>query len=115
MNKSFYIKKNQEFRRVYKAGASLADRFLVVYRIPNKQGINRFGFSISKKIGNAVVRNRIKRILKEICRLNNNHMKQGYDIVIIARNPAKNQSYQGLEKSLINLLKKINVFEGIKL
>lgn len=111
MKRIFSLKKNKDFRKVYNKGLSVADRLLVVYKIPNKISDNRFGYSISKKIGNAVVRNRTKRIFREICRLHNNKLIQGFDIVIIARNPVKEKNYQEIKKSMFKLFKKCNLLK----
>ncbi len=104
------LKKNRDFKRVYSRGKSYATYNLVFYSLPNSIEKNRVGFSISKKIGKAVVRNKIRRRLKEIIRLENN-LKQGYDMVFIARKPVVGLNYQGLKRDVQRLFKKANVYK----
>lgn len=101
------IKKNKEFRKVYNHGYSAADKNVVIYKIKNSSSTARFGYTVSKKIGKAVVRNKIRRRLKEICRLNIDKFDQGYDYIIIARIPAKRCSYWELQESVFKVLKKL--------
>ncbi|MBM7855828.1 ribonuclease P protein component [Desulfohalotomaculum tongense] len=101
------LKRNTEFRRVYKYGYSAADKYLVIYKLKSGSDLVRVGFTISKKLGKAVVRNKIKRKLKEICRLNVEKFDAGYDYVIIARIPARECTYKQLEYSVFNVLKKL--------
>lgn len=86
------IKKKQDFKRVYGRKKSAANPLFVVYAAKNELGENRLGLSVSKKVGNAVVRNRIKRLVKEACRLTfvqaSDTNSEGYDLVVIARSPA---------------------------
>ncbi len=100
------LTKNKEFREVYGKGKSIPERLIVLYYKPNDLGFNRFGFSVGKKVGKAVVRNRIKRMLREICRLNLENVKKGYDYVIIARPRIVKENYFTIEKSFFKLLKK---------
>lgn len=111
MKKSTYIKKNSDFKKVYSKGSSVADWLTVVYKFPNKLNETRFGFSVSKKIGNAVIRNKVKRTFREICRINNENILKGFDIVIIARNPIKDKSYHDIEKSIIKLFRKSKILK----
>lgn len=103
------LEKNKQFRVVYEKGKSLAERNLVLYWLPNNLGKTRFGFSIGKKVGNAVIRNRYKRILKEICRLNYNNFAAGFDCVIIARPRIVGQDYHKIENSLNYLAGKAGI------
>ncbi len=95
-----------EFSRVYKNGRSVADKILVLYYLPNLKGHTRFGFTVGKKIGKAVTRNRYKRILREICRINIQLVLDGYDCVLIARPGIVEENYKTIEKSFIKLVKK---------
>lgn len=98
------LKKDSEYRTVYKKGKSTADANLVMYILKKDQGEEkRFGFTISKKIGKAVVRNRIRRILKEVCRLNEGKLSGSFDMILVARTPVVDKSYQQIESSFLCL------------
>lgn len=106
------LKKDSDFRQVYKKGKSFANRLLVIYILKNDLNINRVGFSISKKVGKSTVRNRVRRLIRENFRLlsiNNNDIKIGYDIVFISRVAAKDSDFESIKKSMVNLLKKSNL------
>ena len=79
------LKKNSDFRRLYAKGKSAVTPYLVVYTRPNRLGENRLGYTVSVKLGHAVVRNRVRRRLREIYRLNLNGMEPGYDVILVAR------------------------------
>lgn len=93
------LKKNYEFRRVYNKGKADVSPFLVVYARPNRGGRNRLGVTVSTKLGKAVVRNRVRRRLREIYRLSQPEMKQGYDIVLVARSRAVTARYSELTRA----------------
>lgn len=93
------LKKNAEFQRVYHTGASRGNRVLVMYIAPNDLPVSRLGVSVSKKVGNSVVRHRIKRLVKECFRLNEAAISPGYDIVVIARAGAKGIGYQEMSEA----------------
>ena len=100
------LKKNYDFRIVYRKGKSLANRHLVVYKYRNNLDINRVGISVSKKVGNSVVRSRVTRLIRESYRLNEEHIdKAGWDFVVIARTTAKGTTYEEISHSLVSLLK----------
>lgn len=102
------IKKNFQFRFVYNKGKSLANRLLVMYVVKNKKyaDTNRLGISVSKKVGKSVVRSRVTRLIKESYRLSEEDIKQGYDIVVIARVSANGADYKEINKAMLSLLKK---------
>ena len=109
----YRLKKNNEFTTVYKRGRSFANDILVMYILKNRknkdeksQSYNRIGVSVSKKVGNSVIRSRCKRLISESFRLNYNTIKLGYDIVFIARKPLKDKGYFEVEKAMKNLFKK---------
>ncbi|AEF95562.1 Ribonuclease P protein component [Desulfotomaculum nigrificans CO-1-SRB] len=104
MSKFVPLKKNLDFKNIYQYGKSAANRYLVLYMHPNGSSIRRFGFSISKKVGNAVCRNRLRRLLKEICRLNLDRFPDGHDYVFIVRQPSFDQGYHQLEKHVWHVL-----------
>ena len=105
MLKRNVLRKKTDFDSIYNRGKSVGDRFVVLFYKPNGLAYNRTGFLASKKVGNSVVRHRVKRIIRESYRLNCDNVKNGLDIVIIARKEAKEKSYQELEQSMLHLYK----------
>ena len=99
------LKKNYEFQDVYKNGKSYANKYLVMYVVENNTDRNRLGISVSKKVGNSVVRHRITRLIRESYRLHENIFNSGLDIVVIARNSASEISYEETESALLHLAK----------
>ena len=97
------LKKNDDFRTVYKKGISYANKYLVMYVLKNNQNINRVGISVSKKVGNRVVRHRFCRLVRESYRLHEEIFNSGLDIVIVARMSAKDCSYHEIESALLHL------------
>jgi len=95
--------KNKDFQIVYKKGKSYANKYLVMYILENNSKENRIGISVSKKVGNSIIRHRITRLIRESYRLHKNNFKQGYDIVVIARTTAKDKTYQEIESALLHL------------
>ena len=87
------LKKNKDFQNVYKKGRSLANSCLVMYVLKNGQDKNRLGISVSKKVGNSVVRHHLTRLVRECYRLSEEHFRCGYDIVVIGRTGAKDKTY----------------------
>lgn len=104
--------KNLQFRRVYSQGRSKADYCVAFYVLENDLSVNRLGITVSKKIGNSVVRSRVKRIIKEAYRLHENAFGTGYDIVIVARRAAKNKKSTDMEVSLLKLGKYLGIVKG---
>lgn len=96
------LRKGSDFQAVRNNGRSWANNLLVLRLRPNGLDVTRFGFSVSKRVGNAVVRNQVKRRLKEYTR--QTPMKSGWDLVFIARGPAAQASYQTLTQAASNLL-----------
>ena len=103
MQRSESLKKNQDFQKVYRNGTSKGNRYLVMYVLKNQYMKNRLGISVSKKVGNSVVRHRITRLIRESYRLNEEKFQKDLDIVVIARNSAKDKSYHEIESALMNL------------
>lgn len=99
------LKKNPDFKKVYKEGQSKANRYLVVYVLKNGTEINRLGISISKKVGNSVYRHYFKRCVKESYRLHEKMFNSGLDIVVLARQGAKNIKYKDIENALLHLMR----------
>ena len=103
MEYSESLKKNREFQVVYRQGTSYANRYLVMYVMENHLERNRIGISVSKKVGNSVVRHRLTRLIRESYRLNEQKFRSGLDIVVVARVNAKGRSCQEIEKALLHL------------
>lgn len=97
------IKKNSEFQAVYKKGTSYANKLLVMYVTENGEDWNRIGISVSKKVGNSVVRHHFARLIREIFRLNNHKIKTGLNIVVVARLAAGESDYKHLEGAFMHL------------
>ena len=107
------LKKNKDFQIVYRTGRSYANRFLVMYIRKNDLNRNRLGISVSKKVGNSVVRHHLTRLIRESYRLQEEYFLCGYDIVVVVRVNAKNSSFADMKSALIHLgkLHKIYISE----
>ncbi len=99
------LKKNKDFQLVYRNGTSYANKYLVMYVLKNDLGYNRVGLSVSKKVGNSIVRHRLARLIRESYRLNNEKVCDGYDIIFVARVALKGKNYFDTEKSMLHLVK----------
>ena len=97
------LKSNSDFRRVYRGGKSYANKYLVMYVLENGTDQNRLGISVSKKVGNSVVRHRITRLVRESYRLHEDMFNSGLDMVVIARKSAKDKTCQDIESALQHL------------
>ncbi|WP_449538285.1 ribonuclease P protein component [Ferdinandcohnia sp. Marseille-Q9671] len=114
MKKEYRIKKNQDFQTAFKSGKSSANRQFVVYVYQNEgQEHFRIGLSVSKKIGNAVTRNRIKRLIRQFF-LEHKSLVKDKDYVIIARKPVAQMSYEEVQKSLLHVLKLAKVLKKVQ-
>ena len=103
--------KNKDFQIIYKKGKSYANKYLIMYVLNNKEEENRLGISVSKKVGNSVIRHRITRLIRESYRLQKEKFQSGYDIVVIARLSAKDKSYDEIKSALLHLVKLHNILE----
>lgn len=109
MRFSHSMKENSLFRRLYARGKSAANSYLVIYCRKNGGNENRIGYTVSKKLGHAVVRNRVRRRLREIYRLHEAEFLPGRDIVVVARSRAVGAPYAKLEHSFLSLAEKLGL------
>lgn len=100
------LKSKKDFDKVYRKGKSFADKVLVMYYLKNQVGYTRVGVSVSSKIGNSVVRHRIKRLIKEVFRVNFQNI-QGYDIIFIARTRASEADFVKIKNSMNHIIRKL--------
>ena len=103
MNFSESLKKNSDFKNVYTHGKSYANKYLVMYMLENNMGKNRIGISVSKKVGNSVVRHRVTRLIRESYRLHENIFNSSLDIVVVARKSTLGVGYSEIESALLHL------------
>lgn len=97
------LKKNRDFKAVYSSRRSRANRYLVMYVMKNGTEKNRLGISVSKKVGNSVVRHRLTRLIREVYRLNEQTFQRGVDIVVVVRPAAKDIDFHTMKSSFLHL------------
>ena len=113
MRKQHRLRKSKDFAAVRREGKSWADRRLVLVARRTDGEHSRFGFSVSKRVGNAVVRNRVKRRLREAARVELlPHMESGWDFVVIARKDAASADYHRLNRSLLRLFRRAKLLDS---
>lgn len=105
------LKKNKDFQNVYRNGKSYADKYLVMYVLENGLESNRIGISVSKKVGNSVVRHRLTRLIRESYRLNHHMFNSSLDIVVVVRTTARDENYHTMESALMHLGKIQNILK----
>jgi len=103
------IKRNNEFRRIYASGKSAATGNLALYCKRNRQGRSQLGITVSTKVGKAVVRNRVRRRLREIYRLHEGSIQRGFDLVVVARVKSPYATYKQLERDFLRLVDKLGL------
>ena len=111
MKERYTLKQNSDFRRLYARGKSAVNAYLVVYCRRNRTGVNRLGYTVSTKLGHAVVRNRVRRRLREIVRLNAPKLRTGYDIVLVARSRCVGAEYRKLEGAYLSACAKLGLLK----
>ena len=105
------LKQNHEFRRLYTKGRNAVTPTLVIYARRRKGGENRVGFTVTVKLGHAVVRNRVRRRLREIYRLHEGELERGYDVVVVARHRAGEADYHRLERDLMRAFASLSLLK----
>ncbi|XID91735.1 ribonuclease P protein component [Paenibacillaceae bacterium WGS1546] len=115
MQRKLRLRKREDFNAVYRYGKSFANsQFVVYWRRRPQQGSFRMGVSASGKLGGAVVRNRLRRMVKEIVRLNASKLQEDTDLILIVRKPALNLPYKQMEGSILHVLRKAGLLKGTK-
>lgn len=116
VQKEHRLAKREDFNMVYRQGKSVANHQFVLYykrrpNMPDGEMPFRLGVSVSKKLGNAVVRNYLRRVMKEIVRLHADQVAPGYDLILIARKPVAEMAYADIEKSLLHVMKRAALYD----
>ena len=111
MKRAVTLKENYEFRRLYQRGKSAAGGTMGLYCRKNKLDHNRLGLTASTKLGHAVVRNRCRRRLREVYRLNLPRMRKGYDIILVARGKTATAPWGELNSTFLKLCRKLDLLE----
>ena len=111
MKQAVTLKKNHEFQRLYRKGKSAAGSCMVVYCRKNGLGRSRLGLTASVKLGKAVVRNRCRRRLREVYRLNKPALKSGWDIILVARGRTATAPWDELNAVFLRLCRKLELLE----
>ena len=106
MKNTVSLRKNNQFRYVYNRGKSIANKHLVMYLMPNDKSYNQLGLSVSKKVGNSVIRSRVTRLIREAYRIKEDKIKTGYDIIFIARASCADAGFHDIAPSVMHLIKK---------
>ncbi len=111
LRKSFRVKKEKDFTAIFQEGKSVANRKFVVYRLENSEQHFRVGLSVSKKLGNAVTRNQIKRRIRHVLITHKDRIIDNLDFVVIARKGVEEMNYTEIEKNLLHVLRLANIYQ----
>jgi ribonuclease P protein component len=111
VNRKFRLSRSNDFQRVRRYGKSYAHPLIVLIKLPNELGISRFGVAAGRAVGSAVKRNRAKRQLREALRARMPSILPGWDIVVIARRPIREVTYQQITTALDSLLSRANILQ----
>ncbi|NMA36738.1 MAG: ribonuclease P protein component [Papillibacter sp.] len=109
MKTTLSLNKNYEFRRLYSRGKSYASPLVVIYCSKNHGTLNRLGITVGAKVGKAVRRNRVRRRIREIYRLNADRLKTGWDIVVVARAKAAEATYRDIESEFLKAAERLSL------
>lgn len=109
LSKQSILQKNKQFQRVYRMGRSYANRYMVIYVLIVNENRTKVGFAAGKRLGNAVVRNRVKRLLRETYRLHQHVLKQEVNLLLVGRKPMIDAKYDCVCKAFIDLCIKAHI------
>lgn len=114
MKRRFSVRKDRRFQEIRRQGRSYTNELLVLCALPNQLGYSRFGFAVNSRVGPAVVRNRIKRRLREAVRLQMAQIASGWDIILIARRPIRTADYFQMEAACARLFRRAHLLPDDK-
>lgn len=109
LSKQGILHKNKNFQKVYRSGRSYANRMVVLYILPNHDNVRRVGFAAGKKLGGAVIRNRVKRLLRESYRLNQSQLINGVDLILVGRQAAIKADRMAVTNAFVHLCNKAKI------
>lgn len=109
MKRRYRVRDNKRFREIRRKGKSYSSRFIVLCVLENFFPYSRYGFSVSSRIGNAVVRNRVKRRMREAVRLRMRKLHSGWDCILIARGPIRNATYVDIDRASARLFQRASL------
>lgn len=112
MRRELKLRHTDDFQRLRREGHSFPHRLMVLSLAPNSLGHNRYGVIVSKHLGKAVTRNQVRRRIREIVRVLDPHLRQGYDVVFIARVPLVKQPFLVFERTVSELFRQAGILEG---
>ena len=112
MHNTYFLKTNYDFRRLYQRGKSAVNSYLAIYFRNGREKANRLGITVSTKVGKAVVRNRVRRRIKEAYRIHEHEFKVPLDLVIVSRVRCADASFQQIEQALLQLAGKLGLLKG---
>lgn len=111
LSRQVRLRKSKKFQFVYTTGKSYANKFLVLYVVSNEQELVHVGFAAGKRLGCAVVRNRVKRLLRETYRLNQYKLISGVDLILVGRQPITKVGFADVEKAFLDLCKRARILK----
>lgn len=114
MKRLYRVRENERFQEIRRNGRSYSNHQLVLCILPNDLPYSRFGFSVSRRIGKAVLRNQIKRRLREAVRLRMDQIQTGWDLVFIARNPIRNADFHEIDAACARLLRRASLLTTVE-